>query len=130
MEYSPSASHARSSGRRGEAALRHQPRERPGAARQLLEATLLDDAAGVDDDDQVGVDDGRQAMRDDEGGAAGAHGVQRLLDPGLRLRIERAGRLVEQQDRSVLEQGPGDCQALALAAGEGLAALADDEVVV
>ena len=48
---------------------------------------------------------------------------------GLGLDVERAGRLVEDQDRRVLEDGAGDGEALALAARQRGAALADDEVV-
>ena len=71
------------------------------------EPALLDDAALVEDDDQVGVDDGREAVRDDEGGAAGPGGIERPLDAGLGLGVQRAGGLVEQQDRRVLRAGRG-----------------------
>ena len=47
----------------------------------------------------------------------------------LHLRIERARRLVEDQDRRVLQQHAGDGDALALAAGQLHAALADVRVV-
>ena len=55
--------------------------------------------------------------------------VERALDAGLGLHVERAGRLVEDQDRRVLEDGAGDGDALALAARQRGAALADDEGV-
>ena len=51
--------------------------------------------------------------------------VERLLDGGLDLRIERAGRLVENEDRRVLEQDAGNGDPLALAAGELDPAFAD-----
>ena len=54
---------------------------------------------------------------------------QRLLHPRLGRRVERAGRLVEDQDRRILQQRAGDRQALALAAGKRGAALADQRVV-
>ena len=79
--------------------------------------------------DLVGVAHGRQAVGDDEGGAARHQRLERLLDARLRRRVERAGRLVEDQDRRVLEQRAGDGQALALAARQGRAALADQGVV-
>ena len=47
----------------------------------------------------------------------------------LGLDVERAGRLVEHQDRRVLEHGAGNGDALALAARKLAAALADDGVV-
>ena len=55
--------------------------------------------------------------------------VDRFLDTRLGLDVERAGRLVEHQDRRVLEHGAGDRDALALAARQLAAALADDRVV-
>ena len=55
--------------------------------------------------------------------------VERPLDARFGLDVERAGGLVEDQDRRVLEDGARDGEALALAAGQRGAALADDEVV-
>ncbi len=55
--------------------------------------------------------------------------VDRLLDARLRLDVERAGRLVEHQDRRILEDRAGDRDALALAARKLAAALADRRVV-
>ena len=67
-------------------------------------------------------------MGDDEGGAA-LHGlIQRDLHQPLVLGVQRAGRLVQQQDRRVADQGPGDGQTLALAARQALAALAQRRV--
>ena len=51
--------------------------------------------------------------------------VDRLLDARLGLDVERAGRLVEHQDRRILEDRAGDRDALALAARKLAAALAD-----
>ena len=62
-------------------------------------------------------------------GAAGAQFADRLLDMALGFGIERGGRLVEQDDRRVLDQRPRDGDALALAAGELQAVLADLRVV-
>ena len=49
----------------------------------------------------------------------------RFLDVALGFRIERRGRLVEQDDRRVLDQRARDRDALALAAGKLHAVLAD-----
>jgi hypothetical protein len=65
---------------------------------------------------------------DDEGRAALGRGVQGLLDLGFGDRVQRAGRLVQDQDRRVLENGAGDRQALTLPARQKLAAFADDEI--
>ena len=55
--------------------------------------------------------------------------VERLLDRRLGAAVERAGRLVEDQDRRVLEQGAGDGDALLLAARKLEPALADHRVI-
>ena len=47
----------------------------------------------------------------------------------LGLGVEVRGRLVEDHDRGVLQQQPGDGQPLLLAARHAVAALADDRVV-
>ena len=51
------------------------------------------------------------------------------MDLLLDLDVDGAGGVVEHQDRRVDEQGAGDGDALALAARQGVAALADDGVV-
>jgi hypothetical protein len=58
-----------------------------------------------------------------------AHEVrERFLDRGLDLRIEGRRRLVEQEDRGVLQDHARNGDALALSAGELDAALADEGV--
>ena len=66
-----------------------------------------------------------EPVRDHEGGAVLHHLVERGLHLGLGGGVERAGRLVEDQDRRVLQQRARDRQPLALAAGQQAAALAD-----
>ena len=66
-----------------------------------------------------------QAVGDDQRRAVPGELRQRLLHQPLRFGIERARRLVEQQDRRVLEDGARQRQPLALAAGEPQAAVAD-----
>ena len=68
-------------------------------------------------------------MGDDEGGAALHEVAEAVLDHRFGLGVERAGGLVEDEDARVGEDGAGDGEALALAAGELDAALADDGVV-
>ena len=96
---------------------------------ELLVRPDLDDAAAVHHHQPVEDGDGRQAVGDGDHRAPFHQGVERLLDRRLDLGVERAGRLVEDQDRRVLEDQPGDRDALALAAGELHAALADVGVV-
>ena len=68
-------------------------------------------------------------MRDDDRRPADLEPVERVLDERLGFVVERARRLVEEQDRRVLQDRPGDRHALALAAGQARAAVADDRVV-
>ena len=55
--------------------------------------------------------------------------LQRLLDRLFGLGIERRSRLIQKDDRRVLQEGAGDGDALALAAGELHAVLAAGRVV-
>ena len=88
-------------------------------------AAALGDHALVEHDDLVGADDGGEPVRDDQRGAVLRYPLERVLDLLLGVAVERRGRLVEQQDRRPLEDGPRDGDALLLAAGELQAALAD-----
>jgi hypothetical protein len=76
----------------------------------------FDDTAFVEHDDLVGVDDGRQPVGDDQAGAAGRDRAERRLDRALRQRVERRGRLVEQEDLRALQDEARDGDPLALAA--------------
>ena len=99
------------------------------ALQQLLVGAAVDDPAAVDDDDLVGERDRREAVGDDEGRPALHHLAQAALDRRLGARVDRGGGVVEDQDPRVGEQGAGDRDPLALAAGEGQAALADQGLV-
>ncbi len=88
----------------------------------------LDHATRVEHDDQVGVAHRRQAVCNHDGGTVGLEAVERVAHGLLVDRVEVRGRLVEHQDRRVLEEGTGDRDALALAAGQRGTALADRRV--
>ena len=85
----------------------------------------LDHPAAVQHQDAVAADHARQAVRQHQRGAALHQPVQRLLDHRLVLGVDRGQRLVQHQDRRVAQQGAGDGDALALAAGQLHALLAD-----
>ena len=70
-----------------------------------------------------------QPVRDHQRGAVLAQLGDRFLHMPLGFGIERCGRLVEQDDRRILDQRARDRDALALAAGELQAVLADRRVV-
>ena len=74
--------------------------------------------------------DGREAVGYDECGASLHEEVEAVLDHGLGLGVEGAGGLVEDEDAGVGQDGAGDGKALALAAGELDAALANDGFVL
>lgn len=66
-----------------------------------------------------------QAVRDHQHGAAPAQSGQGVLHQRLILGIDAGRGFVQQQDRRVLEQRPGNRQALALSARQPRAALTD-----
>ena len=68
-------------------------------------------------------------MRDHDRGRAADDAVDRLLDEPLRLAVERAGRLVEDQDRGVADDCARDRDPLSLAAREPDTAVADHGVI-
>src|SRR5690242_5421333 len=83
----------------------------------------------VQDDDLVGAPHGGEPVGDGDGGAAPGQVVERLLDRALGLGVQGAGRLVQHEHARVAQQGPGDGDALLLAAGEPVPAGADHGVV-
>jgi hypothetical protein len=91
--------------------------------------SALDDLAALDHQDRIGMHDGVQAVGDDDGGAALAQMLDRLLHLLFGFRIQRCGCFIEQDDRRVLDQRAGDRDALPLAAGKLRAMLADRGVV-
>ena len=72
----------------------------PAALEELVVRALLDDGPVLEHDDQVRAADGREAVGDDERGAAVEQAPQRVLDPALGGDVDRARRLVEDQDRA------------------------------
>src|SRR5215472_2891411 len=63
-----------------------------------------DEAAALYVNDLVAVPDCARTMRDDKAGTRCDQPVERLDDDRLSSGIDRAGRLVEDQDRRVLEK--------------------------
>src|SRR5688572_11453977 len=101
----------------------------PAQAKELLVGAALHDAGGLEDDQPVHARDGRQPMGDGDHGLAFHEAEKLLLDRELDLAVERRSGLVEDQDRSILQNNPGERDALPLPAGELPAALADVRVV-
>ena len=87
----------------------------------------FDDVAVLHDEDEVGVFDRRQTVGDNEAGAVFRQLIHGALDEQLRARVDRAGRLVEDEHGRVLEHGAGDGQQLLLPGGNA-GALGQDSV--
>src|SRR5581483_9285489 len=98
-------------------------------ALQLLVRPARRDTAVVEDDDLVGERDRRQAVRDDQRRPVARRSAQPRADLGLRRRVDRRGRVVEDEDARIDRERSRDRDALALAARQGDPALADHGVV-
>ena len=90
---------------------------------------LLDDPAAVDDDDAVGVTQGGETVRDRDGGAPLGEGIERALDLLLGFGIEGGGRLIEDQNARIVDQGARNGNALALTARKREAAIPDTGII-
>ena len=101
----------------------------PPLPQELGVRPALDDPAPVDHEDHVRRQDRREPVRDRDRGSAVHERHQRRLDQPLRGRVERRGRLVQDQDPRILQDDPGDREPLLLAARELVAAFAHDRVV-
>ena len=87
--------------------------------------TAFDQATMLQHQDLVRVGDGRQPVRNGQRGTMLGNTAERGQDFLFGPAVERACRLVQQQDRRILHQRAGNGDALFLAAGEFQSALAD-----
>src|SRR5699024_4939795 len=83
------------------------------------------DAAVVEDEHRVRELQGGGSVGDDDGGDVAVMRAQRFEDAGLGGGVDGGGGVVEHQDPRAGQQGAGEGHALALAAGEVVAAFAD-----
>src|SRR5262249_33669134 len=90
---------------------------------------LLNDAAALEDEDAVGFTECGQTVCDGDGRAALGERAERLLNCLLAFRVDIAGGFVKHQDRRIIEDRTSDRHALAFAAGQAGAALAEPGVV-
>src|SRR5579872_3389365 len=89
---------------------------RPAQPDQFVVGPVLDQPAAIERDDAVGAPYRGQAVGDDEHRPAPRDVLHVVLNNTLALVIERAGRLVEDQDARIGDERAGDRNALTLAA--------------
>ena len=89
----------------------------------------LDDPSLLDHDEAVHARDGRQAVRDRDDRLALHEAEKLLLDGELDFAVERRSRLVEHEDRRILQDHARKRDPLSLPAGELDPALADVRLV-
>src|SRR3712207_1638893 len=85
---------------------------------ELAVCAAFNDASSVEHQDLVHVLHTHEPVGDDEGGAAMHQLVCGVQQPALRYGVEVGGRLVEHEQRRILQQRTGDGEALPLATRE------------
>jgi hypothetical protein len=95
---------------------------------QVRRRAVLDHLAVLDNDDAVELTQRGEPVRDGYDGTAGHQPGQCLANGLLGLGVQRRCRLVEQQDRRVLQERAGDRNPLALSTGQAQAAITDDRI--
>ena len=83
---------------------------------QLVVRAVFGDTTALYGEDAVGQPERRQAVGDHEHRAPSRDLRHALVHDALAFVVERAGRLVKDQDARIGDQGAGDGDALALAA--------------
>lgn len=79
---------------------------------------FFDETAFLHDEDLIGMTDRGEPMRDDDDRFSLHQPLKRFLDQIFVLRIAEGRRLVQHNDRRIFDDGAGNRDALALAAGE------------
>ena len=92
---------------------------------QLFMCAALGNVLVIDDDDFIGIADGGKAVGDGDGGTILRQFFQAFLDMAFAFVIESACRLIQNQNRRILKEYPGDRNPLLLSAGKPCAPLAD-----
>ena len=87
-----------------------------GIGGEVFARAVLDEAAVVEHDDLIDPVERRQAVGDDDRGAAGEQPIGGRDEPDLGLGVQAAGCLVEDDQSGIGEQEPGEGEQLALAA--------------
>ena len=88
----------------------------------------LDNSSALQDEDFVRGEYGREPVGDQDAGTALDDGIDRILNPALRNRVQGGRGLVEDEQRGILQQDARDGDALLFAAGEFEPAVSHDGV--
>ena len=84
-----------------------QPAVRIAAADQFVVGAGVDDAALLHDYDSIGQGQRRQTVGDDDRRAVAGEMFQHSVDQLFALQIDLAGGFVQDQDRRIAQDGPG-----------------------
>src|SRR5207237_4511980 len=99
------------------------------AVEQFLVRADVVNAAALEDEDRIRIHQRGEAVRDNNQGAALRDAQQVGVDDRLAVRIERARRLIEDQDARITDQRAGDRETLPLAARQVCRALLDKGLI-
>src|SRR6201997_4520888 len=102
-----------------------EPTINVAALEQLVMPTAVVHSAALENQYRVGVYQYGETVRDDNDSAAFGNPQQIGIDYCLAFGVERARRLIEDQDPRITDQRAGDRQSLALTAGQVGGALLD-----
>ena len=108
--------------------LHHEAAVEPVNSNQLVMGALLNDLTMIDHKNLVGMAHGFQPVSNHNDRLIVGqfrNGLHQLL---FIFRVHVGGSFIQNDDRRILHDGPGDGNALALAAGKRAACLADDGV--
>ena len=104
-------------------------RIRPVEGQKLIMFAGFDHTAVFQHDDLIRMANRGQPVGDNERRPARHQSFQRRQQQGLRFRIQRRGRFVENQDRRILQQCARNRDSLALSAGQCRAPFTQHSVV-
>src|SRR5580658_4057906 len=92
-------------------------------------SALFRDHPTAEDNDRVGIANGAQTMGDGDHGPSFHEALQCFDHESLGFGVESSSGLVEDENRSVANDGAGNSDALPLASGKSKASLANHRVV-
>jgi len=96
-----------------------------GVVAECPNRRLHDDATLPDQELEIAAPQGACAMGDHEHRPAGGQPIHHLDQIGFGVRIQRTGRFIEDDDRGVAQESPGQGNPLAFASGKARSSLSD-----